>query len=131
MRLAFDAFLLGATLAMTGADPASAAPQDYVFEAVQSKVQESASAIISVRLVNKVSRKPVTDAVILQTRLDMSPDNMADMATKVTPLAPGEPGVYRFQADLSMGGRWALKLAAKVPGEQETVQGEVIVTATK
>ena len=130
MRLAFGAFLLGATLAMTGADPALAAPQDYVFEAVQS-VQESANAIISVRLVNKVSRKPVTDAVILQTRLDMSPDNMADMTTKVTPLAPGEPGVYRFEADLSMGGRWALKLAAKVPGEQETVRGEVIVTATK
>jgi YtkA-like len=131
MRLAFGAFLLGATLAMTSADLALAAPQDYVFETVQSKVQQSANAIISVRLVNKVSRKPVTDAVILQTRLDMSPDNMADMTAKVTPLAPGEPGVYRFQADLSMGGHWALKLAAKVPGEQETVQGEVVVTATK
>jgi hypothetical protein len=131
MRLAFGAFLLGATLTITRADPVLAAPQDYVFEAVQSKVQESPKAIISVRLVNKVSRKPVTDAVILQTRLDMSPDNMADMTTKVAPLAPVEPGVYRFQADLSMGGRWALKLAAKVPGEQETVRGEVVVTATK
>jgi YtkA-like protein len=131
MRLAFGAFLLGATLTITGANPVLAAAQDYVFEAVQSKVQESANAIISVRLINKVSRKPVADAVILQTRLDMSPDNMADMTTKVTPLAPGEPGVHRFQADLSMGGRWALKLAAKVPGEQETVRGEVVVTATK
>jgi hypothetical protein len=108
-----------------------AAPQDYAFEAVQAKVQPSKDAIISVRLIGKPSGKPVTDAVILQTRLDMSPDNMADMTTKVTPLAPGEPGVYRFQADLSMGGRWALKLAAKVPGEQETVRGEVVVTATK
>jgi hypothetical protein len=131
MRLAFGAFLLGATLAMTGADLALAVPQDYVFEAVQSEVQKSANAIISIRLVNKVSRKPVTDAVILQTRLDMSPDDMADMTTKVAPLAPGEPGVYRFQADLRTGGRWALKLAAKVPGEQETVRGEVVVTATK
>jgi hypothetical protein len=131
MRLAFGAFLLGATLTITGADPALAAPQDYVFEAVQSKVQPSKDAIISVRLIHKPSGKPVADAVILQTRLDMSPDNMADMTTKVTPLAPGEPGVYRFQADLSMGGRWALKLAAKVPGERETVRGEVVVTATK
>ena len=131
MRLAFGAFLLGATLTMPGANPVLAAPQDYVFEAVQSKVQESANAIISVRLIHKPSGKPVTDAVILQTRLDMSPDNMVDMTTKVVPLAPGEAGVYRFQADLSMGGRWALKLAAKVPGEQETVRGEVIVTATK
>jgi hypothetical protein len=131
MRLAFGAFLLGAILAMTGADLALAAPQDYVFEAVQSKVQPSKDAIISVRLIHKPSGKPVTDAVILQTQLDMSPDNMAEMTTKVTPLAPVEPGVYRFQADLSVGGRWALKLAAKVPGEQETVRGEVVVTATK
>ena len=131
MRLAFGAFLLGATLTITGANPVLAAAQDYVFEAVQPKVQGSANAIISVRLVNKVSRKPVTDAVISQTRLDMSPDNMADMTTNVAPLASGEPGVYRFQADLSMGGRWALKLAAKVPGEQDTVLGEVVVTATK
>jgi YtkA-like len=131
MRLAFGAFLLGATLTITGADPVLAAPQDYAFEAVQAKVQPSKDAIISVRLIRKPLGKPVTDAVILQTRLDMSPDNMADMTTKVTPLAPGEPGVYRFQADLSMGGHWALKLAAKVPGEQETVRGEVVVTATK
>jgi hypothetical protein len=131
MRRALGAFLLGAILAITGADLALAAPQDYVFEAVQSKVPPSKDAIISVRLTHEPSGKPVTDAVILQTRLDMSPDNMADMTTKVVPLAPGEPGVYRFQADLSRGGRWALKLAAKVPGEQETVRGEVVVTATK
>jgi hypothetical protein len=30
-----------------------------------------------------------------------------------------------------MGGRWALKLAAKVPGEQETVRGEVVVAASE
>jgi YtkA-like len=131
MRLAIGAFLLGATLTMTGTRPVLAASQDYIFEIVQPKIQESNSAIISVRLMSKVSGKPVTDAVIFQTRLDMSPDNMGDMATKVTPLASSEPGVHRFRADLSMTGRWALKLAAKVPGEQETVRGEVVVTATE
>jgi hypothetical protein len=100
-------------------------------EVVPPEIQRSANAIISVRLVNNVSRKPVPDAVFFQTRLDMSPDNMADMTTKVTPLAPSEPGVYRFQGDLSMGGRWALKLAAKVPGEQEAVRGQVVVTVSE
>ena len=68
-------------------------------------------------------------AVLFRTRLDMSPDNMADMATSIAPDGSSEPGVYRFKADLSMAGSWALKLMAKVPGESETVQGTVIVKA--
>ncbi len=40
-----------------------------------------------------------------------------------------EPGVYKFKADLSMAGGWALKLMAKVPAESETVEGTVIFQA--
>jgi hypothetical protein len=42
---------------------------------VQPKIQESANAIISARLMNKVSGKPITDAVIFQTPLHMGPDD--------------------------------------------------------
>jgi hypothetical protein len=47
----------------------------------------------------------------------------------VVSLGETEPGVYRFRADLGMAGRWALRLAAKVPGEQETVRGAVVFAA--
>ena len=34
-----------------------------------------------------------------------------------------------FKADLTMAGRWAFKIQAKVPGEAETVEGTVIFEA--
>jgi uncharacterized GH25 family protein len=86
---------------------------------------------ITVRLIHVPSGKPVPNAVIFQTRLDMSPNGMADMAATVKPLKSDEPGVYRFQAELGMAGGWAFNLAAKVPGETETVRGKVVITATK
>jgi hypothetical protein len=79
---------------------------------------------------NTTTGKPVANAIIFQSRLDMSPDQMGDMAASLTPLPASELGVYSFKADLEMAGRWALKLAAKVPGEHETVRGEVIIVAT-
>jgi len=41
-----------------------------------------------------------------------------------------EPGVYRFQTNLSMEGRWQLSLGAKVQGEAATVQGKLMLKAT-
>jgi hypothetical protein len=111
------------------ASQAFAAASDYEFQAVSNEVKASSSAELAVRLIHKPTNKAVPGAVLFRTRLDMSPDNMADMATSITPDGSSEPGVYRFKADLSMAGRWALKLMAKVPGESETVQGAVIVKA--
>jgi hypothetical protein len=111
--------------------PATAAASDYVFEAVTIKVPPGDDVQISVRLMNKRTGRAVNDAVIFQTRLDMSPDRMGEMAAEVTLLPANEPGVYRFKADLDMAGRWALKLAAKVPGEQDTVRGDVLIVAAK
>ncbi len=124
------AVLVAVALAAARPTAAIAAATDYVFEAQAAQMPASNNAIISVRLVHKASGKPVLDAVIFQSRLDMSPDAMAEMTAPVEALPAAEPGVYRFKADLGMAGRWALKLAAKVPGEHETVRGEVIVVAT-
>ncbi len=111
------------------ASQAFAAASDYEFQAVSNEVKASNGAELAVRLIHKPTRKAVPGAVLFRTRLDMSPDNMADMTTSVAPDGSSEPGVYRFKADLSMAGSWALKLMAKVPGESETVQGTVIVKA--
>ena len=87
--------------------------------------------LVAIRLTNKVTGKPVTDAVIIRSRVDMAPDGMADMESQVTPLPSNEPGVYAFKADLPMAGRYQLSVAAKVQGEVETVIGRVAIKASK
>jgi len=102
---------------------------DYGFEPVTADVKNGAGSEIAVRLVHKPSGKPVSGAVLFRTRLDMAPDNMADMTAKHAAMPSTEPGVYRFKADLSMAGGWAFRIMAKVPGEAETVEGTVVLKA--
>ncbi len=111
------------------AGAAFAAASDYAFEAVAPQVKNSTSAEVAVRLVHKPSGKKIDNAVVFRSRLDMSPENMAEHQGAIEPLPATEPGVYRFKAELSMAGKWALKLMAKVPGETETVEGTVVIDA--
>jgi hypothetical protein len=62
--------------------------KDYEFQLVDQAIKAGPDKIITVRLINKTTGKPVPDAVIFATRLDMAPDGMQEMATKVTPM-PG------------------------------------------
>ena len=117
--------------AATTAIPAWAGANDYVFEAITAEVRSGAGAELAVRLVHKPDNKPVEGAVMFRTRLDMAPDGMEMMTTEVAPESATEPGVYKFRANLTMAGKWALKLMAKVQGETETVQGTVVFTAKK
>ena len=122
---------LGGFAFVSLATPALAEVKDYEFQLVQPTVPVGPESVISVRLVNKTTGKPVPDAVIFATRLDMAPDAMAEMITKVTPMPGGEPGVYRFRANLSMEGRWQLSLGAKVQGETGTVESKLVIRAQK
>lgn len=110
---------------------AFAGSKDYSFEAVKAEVKEGPEAIVAVRLVHKPSGKPVSDAVLVSTRIDMGPDGMPTMAPPLTPLTGQEPGVYAFKTKLSMAGRWLLSIAAKVQGEPETVVGKITFKATE
>lgn len=127
---ALRAIMLGLALANT-ASIARADVKDYEFQLVEPAVTVGSEAVIAVRLVNKVTGKPVPDAVIFTTRLDMEPDGMADMATKITAMPGTEPGTYRFKANVSMADGWRLSLGAKVQGETGTVEGKLVVKATK
>jgi len=111
--------------------PALAGAGDYVFEPVQAEVKKGEDVNVAVRLVHKPTRKPVADAVIVRTRIDMGPDGMAEMASPLTTLPSPEPGVYAFKTELSMAGRWLLTIQAKVQGEPETVTGKVTFKATR
>ena len=103
--------------------------KDYRFELVDQMVKAGPDRVITVRLTNTRTGKPVPDAVIFATRLDMAPDAMQEMATRVTPVPAAEPGTYKFKATFGMEGRWQLSLGAKVQGETGTVEGKLVITA--
>jgi YtkA-like len=122
------AFAAGVSL--TGA-AAWAGAVDYVFEPVAAELKKGDDVVVAVRLVHKPSGKPVSDAVIVRTRVDMGPDNMADMVSPVAAVPAPEPGTYAFKTDLPMAGRYLLSVSAKVQGEPETVVGKVIFKAIR
>ena len=121
---------LVAALSLTGG-AAFAAASDYAFEPVAAEVKKGDDVTVAVRLIHKPTGKPVAEAVIIRTRVDMAPDGMAEMESPVTAVPAAEAGVYAFKTDLPMAGRYQLSVAAKVQGEPETVVGKVIVKASK
>jgi hypothetical protein len=128
-NLSLASIVLAAAVSLAG--NAFAGANDYAFEPVKAEVKKGDDVVVSVRLKHKPTGKPVADAVIVQTRIDMGPDAMGEMASPLTPVPSSEPGVYSFKTDLSMAGRWLLSIAAKVQGEPETVVGKITFKATK
>jgi hypothetical protein len=104
--------------------------KDYRFELVQQEAKVG-DAVLSVRLLDKRSGKPVPDAVIFAKRIDMAPDSMDEMTSKIEQLPTTEPGVYRFKAKLTMAGGWRLSLGAKVQSETGTVEDKLVFKAVK
>ena len=127
-------YLLAAAFAVAMSLTSAAAwagAKDYAFEPVAAELKKGDDVVVAVRLLHKPTGKPVADAVIVRTRVDMAPDNMADMVSPVAAVPSSEPGVYAFKTDLPMAGRYLLSVAAKVQGEPETVVGKVIFKAVK
>ena len=118
------------TLAIVAATSrAEAGAKDYEFQPVAAEVKSGVGGDVVLRLVHKPDGQPVAGAVFFRSRLDMSPESMGEMEARLTAQPSTEPGLYRFKAEPTMGGSWALKLMAKVPGESETVQGTIIIKA--
>lgn len=102
--------------------------KDYAFELVTGEMKQGA-AVVDVRLVDRRSGKPVSDAVVFARRIDMAPEGMPTMTAPLEPQPSPRPGVYRFRTDLTMEGGWQLSLAAKVQGESGTVQNKLMLKA--
>jgi hypothetical protein len=128
---AFQAALIGIAV-ISSAHLALADIKDYEFRLVEPTVTVGRDKIVTVRLVNKTTGKPVPDAVIFATRLDMAPEGMPEMATKIAlDSGKAEPGSYNFKATFGMEGRWQFSIGAKVQGETGTVEGKLVITAQK
>ncbi len=123
--------------ALTGlgglATAASAAPAQieattaYKLELLTPKVAPGPTQIV-VRFVDRAG-KPVPGAVVTATRLDMSPSGMGSMTAPVTVAKGMKPGLYRFDANLAMPGRWALTVAAKAPSQKTPLTATYTVMA--
>jgi hypothetical protein len=117
------------TFAFLGATSLARADiKDYEFQLVEKDIKKG-DAVLSVRLVHKPDGKAVPDAVIFATRLDMAPEGMEMMQTQIAPMPGGEPGVYRFKANLTMQGGWQLSLGAKIQGETGTLENKLVLKA--
>jgi len=128
-RTAFGVALL--TFSTLAVATAVAAPADYRFELAQAQPAGPGKTDVTVRLVHMPGKKPVPAAVLFETKADMTPDRMADTTGKVTPLSSDQPGLYRFQVETGMAGKWQLSLGARVQGETGPVRGIVPFTAVK
>jgi hypothetical protein len=123
-----------ATAALSGlAMPAQAlaAAQAYRFEAAGPPAKSGKATIVKIRLVHIPDDKPVSGAVIFQTRFDMGPDGMATMTAPAKLVRASDANLYQLELEPPMGGNWALNLSAKVQGEAETVNGTVPITIPK
>lgn len=86
-------------------------------------------SIVAVRLMHE--GKPVTGAVIIQSRADMSPMGMKDMTAPIKSMGEKPPGTYVFEIANGPVWKkpddWALSFGAKVQGVAQTVSGSVTV----
>ncbi len=122
---------LVAVAVTSSAGVARAEIKDYEFKLLEPTVAVGKDKIVTVQLINKTTGKPVPDAVIFATRLDMAPEGMPEMATKIAREPGGELGSYRFKAAFGMEGKWLLSLGAKVQGETGTVESKLVISAQK
>ena len=130
MTKALIAAAIAATVSMVSG-AALAGGADYAFDPVSPEIKKGDDVVVALRLTHKPSGKPVPDAVIVRTRVDMGPDGMADMVSSVVLVPSEQPGIYALKTDLPMAGRYLVSIAAKVQGEPETVVGKVIIKAVK
>lgn len=123
------AFLAATLVGCTVASAAYADIADYEFQLVSQTVTRADAVTIDVKLVNRTTGEPVTGAIVFSTRLDMQPDGMETMTTPLEAVPTTEAGLYRFNASLAMAGGWRLSLAAKIQGEEGTVQSRLVFEA--
>ena len=127
------AFQMVAQHARDGLGPArdAALRRDEFVEIGLPSAQARRDAVLAVRLIDKRTGRPVPDAVVFAKRIDMAPDGMETMTSRIEQAATVEAGVYRFDVRLTMAGNWRLSLAAKVQGEPGTVETRLAFRAVK
>lgn len=132
-KAAYAAAIIAAILALAGLWAAAGANNDaYRFEAVNEHISVGKQVRIEVRLLGPDAKPVPADTITLaSTRIDMGPDSMAMMDAPLKPLPSDKPGVFAFETDIVMAGRWALTIEARLKDHPEPIKGVVIYTAAE
>ena len=117
-------------LAFAAPTLAWSAPSDYRFE-VTAPVKTGPDAAIVLRLLHIPSSKPVQDAIIFKSQLEMVMAGHPPAPVQAGMPKPSGAGLYTLRAPVSMAGEWTLRLSAKVQGEKDTVTGAVTFTSVQ
>jgi hypothetical protein len=104
-------------------------PTGYRYELAGPIQSNAGKSIVTVRLVH--DGKPVTGAIIIQSRCDMGPSGMAAHTAPIKALGEKPPGAYRFEIAngqvWNKPDNWGLSFSAKVQGVAQTVSGSLTV----
>lgn len=128
---------LGLALGIAAAPMTYAAPETsdahYRFELAGPPEPAGADKnIVFIKLLH--DGNPVTGAIVIQSKADMSPIGMAGMTATIKALGEKPPGTYRFEVNNGSVWRkpdnWSLTFGAKVQGVAPTVTGSVMVKLT-
>jgi hypothetical protein len=124
--------ILAAIALLATAPGGFAAAKDYQFELAGAPQNDGKGvSVVSVRLLHLPDKRPVSGAIVIESRADMGPVGMAAMTAPIKSLQEQPGGTYRFEvqngATWKKTDNWALTLAAKVQGETETVRGSIVV----
>lgn len=112
------------------ASAAHAAPDEYLWEAVDPFPRREVGVVLEVR-VRDAAGQPQAGATILEARFDKAPDGQPNAYAPVTYVGPRGYGVYAFKTDINTDGRYALTVTAQMPFETVPSTGSVLFTSPK
>ncbi|MBI3452740.1 MAG: efflux RND transporter periplasmic adaptor subunit [Rhodospirillales bacterium] len=101
------------------------------WEAVNPQIAVGKNIRLEVRLVEADGKAIARLVTAKSTRLDMGPDGMATMTSRLKPVATTTSGALAFETDIVMAGRWALTISGTPAGQSTPISGMVIFTATE
>lgn len=104
----------------------SAFAASYTLELVGKPVRHGKLVDFSVRLVNTDTKEPVPDTQLEIDDFNMEPEGMYGSET-VYPQASDQPGIFNYEVQPIMAGRWGLVCTATVPGEAAPVKDHLVI----
>jgi hypothetical protein len=121
-----------ADMPMAGPSTMAKATGYHFALASPAKSSGKGKSIVAVTLIR--DGKPVTGAIVIQSRADMGAIGMAAMTAPIKALGEQPPGTYRFEVEngpvWNKADDWSLSFSAKVQGVTQTVNGSVTVRLT-
>lgn len=103
------------------------APAAYALELVGEPVRSGGLVTFSVELKNTATNEVVPDAALNVDDFNMEPDGMTGSST-VHPKSSDRPGVFTFEVEPTMGGRWGLVYTATIPDQPKPIKGTLVIT---